>query len=224
MRWILVWVWVFTGFFGAMAQETIHSEKIPYRNIRKLLIRMDLKDAQDMKNVHATCYSPNQEQKFINHKKTYRFKDVALDTLWSIYTTGDQAKLWTGKRYKFGLGYKDGFYYTNQSVSGIHRGQSLFLKLKLLKGLLQMPVAFEFTAVDTLNHCITFCYLEHGKTRGTQTIQFTAHTDEIVVEHITTFQCDNRFRNSLYPFFHTRLITEFHTTVKKRLKASKKVY
>jgi hypothetical protein len=90
-----------------------------------------------------------------------------------------------------------------------------------MRGLFNLPMAFEIINIDPVERLIEFSYIDGNKARGKQTIQFTDNDDgRIRITHKSFFKSNSPFRdNLLYPYFHRKFIREFHRNMKQLIYA-----
>ena len=90
-------------------------------------------------------------------------------------------------------------------------------------GIFNIPVAFEIITVDSAEKVIEFSYIEGNKSRGVQHVKFLdigGGRTEIV--HTSYFKSDSRIRDKwIYPFFHEKIVNDFHRNMKKLLHLKK---
>jgi hypothetical protein len=108
--------------------------------------------------------------------------------------------------------------FNDDAYHGIEPGQLIFLNLNLFGNVAHLAVGHEVVDVlDDLKH-IKICYVQNGASVGTQLIQVKKISEiETEVLHETWYTSGSWFRDKiLYPMFHTKAITEFHTNVKRK--------
>ena len=99
----------------------------------------------------------------------------------------------------------------------IDTGQVYFLNLRLLKGLLNVPVAFEIINIDAGNKIVEFSYIDSNKERGKQTLKFSDNGDGCTsILHLSYFKSNSTIRDAMfYPLLHRKFIKEFHRNMKQ---------
>jgi hypothetical protein len=108
---------------------------------------------------------------------------------------------------------------------GIDSGQVYFLNLKIAHGLCNIPVAFEIINIDTEKKIIEFSYIEGNKSMGVQRIKFKELDDnQIRIKHVSYFKSDSNSRDKiLYPFFHKKIVNDFHRNMRKILASNHRI-
>jgi hypothetical protein len=101
----------------------------------------------------------------------------------------------------------------------IDTGQVYFFDIRLLKGIFNIPAAFEITNIDPINELVEFSYLDGNKSLGKQTIQFYDNGNgETKIIHRSYFKSESAFRDRmLYPPLHTKFIKQFHRSIKQQI-------
>jgi hypothetical protein len=151
---------------------------------------------------------------YIIHGKT--------DLVWNEYLNIQPNQAYSGRMVGFGFLYsktEDKIFYKEDVFERMKVGQLFFFNIKLLGGIRNLGIADEVTAIDDENKIIQFCYIENGKTEGTQEIQLTTTSDGFTeIKHDTWYKSKSRFRDRiLYPFFHNRTINEYHNILRNRI-------
>ncbi len=146
-----------------------------------------------------------------------------LSTVWEGYSHVNSIKMWNGKSVSFGALLSKSsnlvVYAGNLSSPEIDTGQVYFLNLRLMKGLINVPVAFEITNIDQSLKILEFSYIDGNKSKGKQTIQFFDNNDGSTrIVHISYFKSGSHLRDNLfYPWFHKKFIKEFHGSMRQML-------
>ena len=193
----------------------INLKDIPQRKVRSYLIINNISKIQDFSAIR-----PSWKKGFINSDFNIQEKnfylDYCLSSVWECYRHVNSIDMWSGKSVRFGVllskPSNSVVYADNPSSPEIDTGQIYFLNLRLIKGLINIPVAFEIINIDQVHQLIEFSYIESNKSKGKQTIQFfesgNGHTR---IVHTSFFKSGSRFRDNLiYPVFHKKFIREFH--------------
>lgn len=144
------------------------------------------------------------------------------DDVWNEYLSIQPSQAYGGRIVGFGFLYskdEDRIIYKEDKFDKMKVGQVFFFNIKLLGGIRNLGVADEVTAIDENQKLIRFCYLENGKSEGTQEIQLSGTEDGFtVITHNTWYKSNSRFRDSmLYPFFHKRTVNEYHHNIRERI-------
>ena len=133
-------------------------------------------------------------------------------------------KVWNGRSVRFSLlisKFTNAITYKkNISFPEVDTGQVYFLDIKLLKGLFNIPVAFEIINIDPLLQKVEFSYIDNNKAIGKQTIQFFDNgTGGTKIVHTSYFKSQSLIRDDIfYPIFHKKFIKEFHANMKRQIK------
>ncbi len=192
--------------------------KIKQRKIRKM-IRQQCDSPGGLSELEISVSASSDLNGFYNYKKEYLVKED-INEVWFNYLNANQTEIWDISRISFGLIYcrnSDSLIYAHQFLFGLEEQQIYFINLKILSGLYHLPVAFEITKIDADERIIEFSYIRGGKALGKQVIQF-AETDEgfTKINHQSFVKSESKLRDKyLYPYFHNKLINEFHFNMKR---------
>jgi len=199
--------------------QTINLEEIPQTQVRKYIVSKSIDQMDDYSSIHASWKKGNNESDFNTVIKTFYLK-YPLTNVWEYYTHSNPVRMWNGECVRFGLmisKYSDSvFYRDNSSIPLIDTGQVFFLDLRLMNGLINVPVAFEMINIDKVQKIVEFSYIEDNKSLGKQTIQFFDNGEgKTRIVHCSYFKSGSSFRDKVfYPYFHKKLIKEFHGNMK----------
>jgi len=214
-----------SGFISqasSQVPQTIKLEEIPQRKVRNYMVSSEIDQMDDFSSIHSSWKSNIDEAEFNINEKTF-YLNTRLSAVWDCYRHVNFVRAWNGKSVKFGLlivKSSNSVVYANSLVlPEADTGQVYFLDLRLMKGLFNIPVAFEITRIDERLKILEFSYIDGNKSEGKQTISFFDNgngTTRIV--HKSYFRSNSSFRdNVLYPFFHKKFIREFHENMKEYL-------
>lgn len=173
--------------------------------------------------IQPTLIDANQTSGFRTHRATYKVKSDLPD-VWQGYQNANPSESWEGKRFSFGFAFnrnkEELVYRENKNTNGVEEGQMFYVNLKLMAGVYNLAVAFEIITVDPEQKVMEFSYLEGGQSKGMQRIELVENSKgETDIIHTSFFKSDSKFRDAvLYPFFHKRIINEFHRRMRKRFK------
>ncbi len=204
-----------------LSLEQINLEQIEKKSVRKY-IKKQIKDGyQSIEDLKPSWSSQDDLSSYYKHVMTLSV-DASLQKVWESYLLSDPSKVWNNKSSTKQLVLQktpEKIYHTTDPISTTKIGQIYFLNLKLLARLVNMAVAFEIVTIDAQKRLIEFSYIEGNTSEGVQRIEFFAldeHSTEII--HTSYFKSGKRFRDRwVYPFFHKKLTTDFHTNVRKFL-------
>jgi hypothetical protein len=211
------------GSLHLFSQENVSNinlERIPQKKVRRFIAEKKRDRELRLEDIRSTFRRQEDDTTgYCTLNKCYLFREN-LASVWDSYLNNDMAKLWSGNMVSFGVSVSRStrmVSYFNENFVRAEPGQILFLNLRLFKGIYNLATAFEITEIDPIKKIIVFSYVEGGKSTGAQIISFRA-TDEgyTAIEHKTYFKSKSHFRDKrLYPFFHLKLIDEFHFNVSK---------
>lgn len=199
--------------------QTINLAEVPQRKVRKYIEARNINHMQDFGLIHASWKKGLDESNFLFDEKTFFLKEK-LSHVWDCYRKADPTKSWNGPFVRFGLliskKSNSAIYSSNSSFPEIDTGQVYFLDLRIMRGLFNLPMAFEIINIDPLNRIIEFSYIDGNKAKGKQRIEFTNDPDGLIrITHKSFFRSDSQFRdNMLYPYFHRKFIRQFHRNMK----------
>lgn len=199
-------------------------EKVRQKTVKKFIATFGLNKSTGFTEMRPECYDPSRETSYHIHRKTFLIKNN-VDSVWNAYTTIHPKEAWNGSMVSFGLQYsreKNSINYLNDEYSGMEKGQIIILNLRLLWGGFNLAVAHEVSEVNEQNRLIRLCYMQGGASTGSQIITLKETKDGYTeVSHKTLYKSNSNFRDKrLYPTLHTKAITEFHSSVKKKAEAT----
>ncbi len=184
--------------------------KVIYPSVAKLFRDAKIDGPADLKTV---CFN-GREDEYLKHDASYTI-DAPADVVWDAYKTIHPAIAWQSKMIRFGFVYtrqSDRYIYkTDETFNGIAKGQIYLINLNILKGV-QIAVAHEVDEVNDEKKLIRLCYLNTGKTAGSQWIQMRADGESrTIIDHKTRYQGTSFIRDRLlYPYFHQKATNQFH--------------
>jgi hypothetical protein len=203
--------------------KSINLEEIPQRKVRKYIVTREIDQMYDFSSIHASWKKDINESDFnVNEKILYLNYDLA--EVWKCYSHANPDEMWNGKSIRLGLiilKCSNTVIYTNSSTfPEVDTGQVFFLNLRLMKGLVKVPVAFEIITIDDIQQIVEISYIENNKSQGKQTIQFFDNGDgRTRIVHRSYFKSESRLRDDLlYPYFHKKFIKEFHRNMRQLIK------
>ena len=208
------------------AQECLNDidlSKIPYKEVRDLVISQKKSNVECIKDIKSSCSNDFNCSEYYRQIRNYKV-DKSLNTVWQNYNGSETQKVYNSKKLALGLmlckkNVNDRILYPNSNFGKLDTGQVIYLKLKFLKGILKMAVAFEINKIDTLNKTIEFSYVKGGKSRGKQILEFReCEKNKTSIIHTTFYKSSSKIRDLVfYPFFHSKVTREFHNNFKKIL-------
>ncbi len=208
---------------SSQSAENIKFDQILPKKVRSLLKKEQLETKADFKKMQASCYDELTQAGYWNHVSTLQLEEP-VETVWETYQALSPKELGGGKIISFGLSYSrkhNKIIYPDDECGRIEEGQIIISGLRYLGGFVKLAVAQEITAIDETDRVITFCYMQNGKTLGSQHIRFQESSDggtEIV--HETFYRSKSKFRDKkLYPGLHEKTIIEMHKNVLRKIQA-----
>ena len=204
---------------GQIQISEINVNKIPQQKVREYLQNQQANQINTIFDIKPSLSPLSDNSGFRVDERIYLVKG-SLDEVWQHYVLTNPGDSWNGKKVSFGLllSKKDEkVIYKGESVARIDTGQVLYLNLKILNGLANMATVFEFTSVDENNKTLEFSYINGNVTQGKQNLRFVETAKgytEII--HTTHYKSSSVLRDRAYPFFHARIINDFHRNMKER--------
>ncbi len=197
----------------------VDMSQIRQKKIRKFIQSQHAMEFQDFSDLEPSVDTHSDLADFRNYEKEYLIRKSPED-VWYNYVNSSQTDIWDISKISFGMIYcrdSEAIVYADQTLYGLEPGRIYFINLKVLNGFYSLPVAFEITRIDASERLIEFSYLKGGKAEGKQIIRIVDSEDGYSTIHHSSFVRSNSgFRDKyLYPFFHNRLINEFHFNMKK---------
>ncbi|MEO7991929.1 MAG: hypothetical protein ABI663_20425 [Chryseolinea sp.] len=198
--------------------------RIKSKKVKKFLVDNRLTELIHFKGYRSVCYDKADADTYSRHFKKFVLKEN-IEDVWKAYKSIHPTEAWNGKMVSFGLGYcrrQDKISYLEDHYTGMEAGQIIFLNLNIL-GLANLAVAHEIIEVNEKEKYIKLSYMKHGKAEGSQWIRLVATPDgHTEVLHETLYKSSSSFRDKhIYPMFHTKAISEFHNSVRKKMLSKK---
>ena len=213
-------VFTLLPFLQCLSQpaETINLEEVSQRKVRQYIASRSIDKMQDFSLIRPSWDNSNDEKDYTVIEKTFYVK-YKLQDVWNFYRHINLAKIWNRHSVRLGLMISKRsnsvIYRDSPSFPEIDTGQVYFFDIRLMKGLFNVPAAFEITNIDPERAMVEFSYIDGNKSLGKQTIQFFdsgGSTTRIV--HRSYFKSQSLLREEIfYPPLHTKFIKEFHRSV-----------
>lgn len=205
--------------YGQLMMDDINFGQIQHKKIRKYVEHQINQGKQYFYELRPSWRDGEDLSSFSKKEMTFVLEGNLQD-VWQGYISADPSESWSGRRISFDLLIQKSptnIYYNEEPTVRIDTGQIYFLNLKLMHGICNIPVAFEIINVDTDKKIIEFSYIEGNKSLGVQQIKFKdVDGDHIKIKHTSYFKSDSQSRDKyLYPFFHKKLVKDFHRNMKK---------
>ncbi len=208
-----------------MSLNDVQLDKIPQKKVREYLLhQFETYQFNSFTEIQPTFTATTDASSFHTHYAKYMVNEQ-IDNVWQNYIEANPSESWEGKRFSFGFLFNrssDALVYPQDgNKDGIEVGQMFYVNLKLLRGVYKMAVGFEIITLDTANRVVEFSYIEGGNSKGKQRIELQEmENGKTRIVHTSFFKSDSKFRDKfLYPFFHQRIINEFHRKMRKRIKS-----
>jgi hypothetical protein len=215
-------LWVSLVLIGMLpmsitAQEKVNLESIDQKKVRKYLVERDLLQLDAFWTLGPTCSKVEESFSYISQEFVFNYP---LEQVWKIYKEVDAQDAWNGRIVSLGCAFskQEGrLCYNNDPDLSMQEGQVLFFNLRLMKGVFNLATAHEVTQINEDEHFIQFCYLEEGKSQGSQTIFFKELTDgSTLVTHDSQYRNQSKFRERrLYPPFHIKCVEDLHQNMQR---------
>jgi hypothetical protein len=206
--------------------KAIDLHEVQQRKVREYIFLRSFDKLDDFSSIHASWKQNIDEYDFNITEETFYLKEK-LPIVWEFYRHTNPIRMWNGRSYRFGLLIckcsKSIVYANNSSFPDIDTGQVYFLNLRLIKGLFNVPVAFEIINIDKEGKIMEFSYIDNNKSLGKQTLEFTEDgNNRTRIVHRSYFRSESRLRDDLfYPYFHHKFIEEFHRNMRHIIKNAK---
>lgn len=199
--------------------QQVDMSQIRQKKIRKLIQNQQAMELKYFSDLEASVHEDSDLADFSYYEKEYVIRERP-DDVWDNYINSSQTDIWDISKISFGMIYcrdSEAIVYADQTLFGIEPGRIYYINLKFLNGFYSLPVAFEITKVDTDERLIEFSYLKGGKAEGKQIMRIIDSDDgSSRIHHSSFVRSTSGFRDKyLYPFFHNKLINEFHFNMKK---------
>jgi len=206
-----------SGFSQSL--QTINLEEIQQRKVRRYIENRRINHMQNFDMINASWNNGTDKSAFQFREKTFFLKN-RISHVWEGYSKANPSRSWNGNFVRFSLlisKRSNSVVYSNNTIfPEIDTGQVYFLDLRLLRGLFNLPIAFEIINIDPVLRLIEFSYIESNKSKGKQSIQFYDNGERGTrITHQSYFKSNSALRDNLfYPYFHRKFIREFHRNMK----------
>jgi len=201
--------------------DGIEFERIPQRTVRKYIARQIEEGKFHFDDIHPSCTKGQDLSSFREKVMTF-FLDGNLQDIWQGYTSANPTLSWNGRTISFGVllwKYPGQVFYDHDQILGVDTGQVYYLNLNLLMGVFNLPVAFEMITVNPIDKIIEFSYLDGNKSVGVQQVRFIDFgDDQTEIIHTSYYKSGSYIRDKfMYPYFHKRIVKDFHHNMQKLL-------
>ena len=211
--------------FAQLMLNDINLDQIRQKKIRKYIETQISEDKVLFTDIKPSCNSGKNLTSFSKNEMTFYLKGN-FDDIWQGYISENPSCSWNARKVTFGVllqKFPNKISYNNDDIDGVFTGQVYFLNLKVMKGIYNLPVAFEIITVDSVDRVIEFSYIEGNKSSGVQQIKFLEAGDSNTkIIHTSYFKSDSDFRDKwIYPYFHKKIVNDFHRNMRKLLDLQK---
>lgn len=211
----------------SQSNNCIDLNEIPQKKVRKYIHSRDIDTMNDFSSIHASCKKEIKESDFKISEKIFYLKSK-LSNVWDSYKNENPSKSFNGHKFRLELLIQKGsnniVYKNNPSFPVIDTGQLYFFDIRLIRGLFNIPMAFEIINIDNSQKILEVSYIESNKAKGKQRIQFIDNGDgRTMVVHQSFFKSNSWIRDTfLYPYFHKKIVREYHRNMKEMVQNQKK--
>lgn len=204
----------------------INLKAINQRKVRNYVHSREIDRMQDFSTIRPSCRKDDKESGFKMNEKIFYLKS-RLSNVWNGYRQADPIKAFNGRNFRLELvimkNNKNVFYKNAASLPLIDTGQLYFFDIRILKGIVNVPMAFEIINIDDSRKVLEVSYIEGNKASGKQQLCFYDNGDgRTRVVHRSYFKSHSWLRDTfLYPYFHRRLVREYHRKMEKFVEGNK---
>jgi hypothetical protein len=211
--------------YAQLMMDDIDLELIEQKKIRKYIECQIEEGKHQFYELHPSWTCGKDLSSYRKKEMTFFLKGGMQD-IWQGYVSANPSNSWDGRKTSYGLlllKFPSNIYYFQDPIKGVDTGQVYFLNLKIMLGLCNIPVAFEIITLDAENKIIEFSYIEGNKSIGVQQVKFIdLGEDHTEIVHTSYYKSDSQFRDRwMYPFFHKKIINDFHRNMRKLLNLKK---
>lgn len=201
--------------------NTIDIKQIKQKKVRQFVRKQQKEEIVYFSELETSVNNQDELDGFLNFEKEFIIKEES-DLVWGNYQYSSQTEVWDLNKISFAFLFNrntESIVYADQDYFGLEKGQIFYLNLKILNGFYNIPVAFEVIEVDPENKLIEFSYLKGGKAEGKQSIRLEqAENGTTRIIHQSFVKSNSKIRDKyLYPYFHNKLIREFHSNMNKMI-------
>jgi hypothetical protein len=199
----------------------INHKRIDSKKTIGYLVKNKLNNISDLGKILPICYLEGTNHGFYLHRKDYYFEEN-IEKVWNTYINIPPKLCWSGRCLRFSFSYDNENHqisYKDDHYDGLKANQLIFIEISILFGLIKLAVTHQINKVSKEDNLIKLCYVEGGKSSGSQMIHFEKSGSGTLVKHETYYKSDSKFRDKkLYPWIHEHIINHFHRNVKNFLK------
>ncbi len=223
LRFGIVYAAVFTLLLTEVAaqyNQSIDLKEISQKKVRKYILRKNIDKMHDFSSIRPSFTKDEKETGLKVNEKIFYLRS-RLASVWNGYREANPAEAFNSRSFRLEMMImkksNDVFYKNTVSLPVIDTGQLYFFDIRLMKGLVNVPMAFEVINIDDAKKVLEVSYIEGNKAQGKQQVQFFDNGDgRTMVVHKSFFKSHSWLRDTfLYPYFHRRLVRDYHRTMEK---------
>lgn len=207
--------------FSQVNLNEVNFNRIPFKKVRAYIhtqILHNIKSSDDL----VPSYEKDVVPESLSDQTCSYKLPVSVETAWEAYSLAMPDKAWNGRKARLGMLVNkpaNKVYYPGDRCEAIDTGQVVYLNLRVLKGVLNLGMAFEIINIDENNHILEFSYIKGNKSLGKQQLFFAENEDGTTeLTHVSYFKSESGFRDKfLYPYFHKRFTNEFHRNMSRSI-------
>jgi hypothetical protein len=206
------------------SQAQTHLTDADTNRIKQKSIRTYLKNQIELGMVNFEDFRPSVNEqtdssRFNSYKSHFYLKQTPA-AAWEAYLTIHPAKIWQGHVISYSFIYSPkhkSFIFSDDSYPGLETGQLFFIEMRLLFGIVKLPICLMVTQINTNKHEISFSYIESGPSKGSQSIRLENNIgNETNILHSSIHKTRHVLRDKIfYPFYHRKAIGEVHRNIRK---------
>lgn len=203
-----------------MNSSKVDFNKIVQQKVRSMIAYYQISSARDLERIQATRNSGEAAEDFLKHHATFKLNAPA-EKAWDAYKTISPIETWAGQDFDFALLYcpndQKVYYPSDAKFPSVRVGQSIFIQLNFLKGLVKVPVGQKVIRISDEKMELESSYMECSASRGSQIIRVIPNgPSQSIIEHETWYKSGNWFRDRvLYPPLHLLVISKLHNNIGK---------
>jgi hypothetical protein len=213
---------IFVLIFIASQAQT-HLTDINLKRIKQKGIRTYLKNQMEIGMMNFEDFRPSVNEQtdssqFNSYKSHFYLKQTPA-TAWKAYLTIHPAKIWQGKVISYGFIYspnQKSVIFNDDSYPGLEIGQVFFIEMRLLFGIVRVPICMVVTEINTVKHEISFSYIDSGPSKGSQNIRLENNNNGTNIIHSSIHKTSHVLRDKIfYPIYHRKAVGEVHRNIRK---------
>ncbi|HKK81853.1 MAG TPA: hypothetical protein VJ909_06380 [Prolixibacteraceae bacterium] len=208
--------------YAQISLDDVDYSQVKYRKVRHYIHNQLDRNVKTIYDIKPSVEAGTDLSFYKSVRKSYLIEDSYLN-VWDTYVKTSPAESWEGRRFSFGMLVSpalDHIVYRRGKSCAINKGLVVYLELRFLEGIYRSAMAFEIINVNKKQGIIEFSYLEGNFTHGLQRLQFRPTSEGFTeIIHTSFYKSQSKFHDKiLYPFFHNRVINEFHRRLRRRMK------